>query len=85
MKISDIILEATEGSTTSSAIGTVISPHVTIGRDRSSKSYTGSPGRSGTKAPNLPKIKQPKKRDGTAVNALDMKTSLFGENNFIKR
>lgn len=85
MKISDIILEATEGSTTSSAIGSLVSPHVAIGRDRGSKSYTGSPGRSGTKAPNLPKIKQPKKRDGTAVNALDINTSLFGEGNFVKR
>lgn len=31
------------------------------------------------------KTKQPKKKDGTAVNALDMKTSLFGEGNAIKR
>jgi hypothetical protein len=86
MKISDIILEtATTGSTSSANVGTVVSPHVAIGRDRGSKSYTGSPGKSGTKAPNLPKIRQPKKRDGTAVNALDMKTSLFGEGNFVKR
>jgi hypothetical protein len=86
MKISDIILEtATAGATSSANIGTVVSPHVAIGRDRGSKSYTGSPGKSGTKAPNLPKIRQPKKRDGTAVNALDMKTSLFGEGNFVKR
>ena len=26
------------------------------------------------------KVKQPKKGDGTAVNALDMKNSIFGEN-----
>jgi hypothetical protein len=76
---------ATAGATSSANVGTVVSPHVAIGRDRGSKSYTGSPGRSGTKAPNLPKIKQPKKKDGTAINALDMKTSLFGEGNFVKR
>jgi hypothetical protein len=27
----------------------------------------------------LPKITQPKRKDGTAVNALDIKTNIFGE------
>jgi hypothetical protein len=86
MKILEILVEAgTDGGTTSVDVGTVVSPHVAIGPNRGSKSYTGSPGKSGTKAPKLPKITQPKKKDGTAVNALDIKTNLFGENSFIKR
>ena len=51
------------------------SPHIAIGKDRFKKSYTGTPGRSGTKAPNVPKPKKQKPTD----NALDMPgTSLFG-------
>jgi hypothetical protein len=71
---------ATAGATSSANIGTVVSPHLAIGRRNiGSKSYTGSPGKSGTKAPKLPKIVQPKNKDGTAKNALDIKgSSLFG-------
>jgi hypothetical protein len=80
MKINEIINEtATAGATSSGNIASVVSPHIAIGRDRFSKSYTGSPGVSGTRAPRLPKITQPKKKDGTAVNALDIKTNIFGE------
>jgi len=85
MKIRDILESATAGATSSANVGTVVSPHVAIGRDRGRKTYTGSPGRSGTRSPRTPKIQQPKKRDGTVVNALDIKTSLFGEGNFVKR
>lgn len=82
MKIKELIEAA---STTSSAIASVPNPHVAIGADRFSKSYTGSPGKSGTKAPRPPKARQPKKADGTAVNALDLKnTSLFG-GSFVRR
>jgi len=71
---------ATAGATSAANIGTVVSPHIAIGKKNiGKKSYTGSPGKSGTKAPKLPKIVQPKNKDGTAKNALDIKgTSLFG-------
>ena len=76
MKINEIIQEtATAGSTSAGNIATVVSPHVAIGSDRFKKSYTGSPGVSGTKAPRPPKPKKQKPTD----NALDMKgTSIFG-------
>lgn len=81
MKINEILITetATAGATSSGSIASVVSPHIAIGRDRFSKSYTGSPGVSGTRAPRLPKITQPKRKDGTAVNALDIKTNIFGE------
>ena len=70
---------ATAGATASGNIATVVSPHIAIGRDRFKKSFTGSPGRSGTKAPKLPKIVQPKKADGTAKGAHALPgVSLFG-------
>ena len=54
MKIKDIINvqeNATTGATSSGNIATVVSPHLAIGKDRGKKSFTGSPGKSGTKAP----------------------------------
>ena len=87
MKILEVIIkrveeQATAGATSSGNIATVTSPHVAIGKDRGNKSYTGTPGRSGTKAPRLPKIVQPKNPDGTAKGAqtgrLDPDISLFG-------
>jgi hypothetical protein len=80
MKINEVITQkikeqATAGATSSGNIASVVSPHIAIGKDRFKKSYTGTPGRSGTKAPNVPKPKQQKPTD----NALDMTgTSLFG-------
>ena len=80
MKINEVIIKriqetATAGATSAGNIASVVSPHIAIGKDRFKKSYTGSPGRSGTKAPNVPKPKKQKPTD----NALDMKgTSLFG-------
>lgn len=86
MKISEILESATAGATSSGNIASVEAPHLSPGKARGKKSYIGSPGTgSGTKSPPQPSVKQPKKKDGTAVNALDMKASLFGENNFIKR
>lgn len=85
MKIREIFETATAGSTSSGNIATVVSPHLAIGKDRGSKSYTGSPGKSGTKAPRLPKIKQAKNPDGTAKNALDMGNNIFGGGSAIKR
>ncbi len=80
MKINEVIVrrvqeQATAGATSAGNIASVVSPHIAIGKDRFKKSYTGSPGVSGTKAPNVPKPKKQKPTD----NALDMKgTSLFG-------
>jgi len=84
MKLHEIILrrvkeQATAGATSSGNIATVTSPHVAIGKDRGNKSYTGSPGVSGTKAPKLPKIVQPKNPDGSAKGAHNLPgVSLFG-------
>ena len=84
MKINEVIThkikeQATAGATSAGNIASVTSPHIAIGRDRFKKSYTGSPGRSGTKAPRLPKITQPKNPDGTAKGAHRLPgVSLFG-------
>jgi len=78
MKIRDILEDATAGSTASGNIASVVNPHIAIGKDRGNKSYTGSPGKSGTKAPKVPKVVQAKNADGTAKNALDMKGNVFG-------
>lgn len=80
MKIRDILETATAGATSAGNIATVANPHLSPGKARGKKSYTGSPGRSGTKSP-----PQPKPANNTGKNALDMKTNIFGENNFIKR
>jgi hypothetical protein len=85
MKIKDIVESATAGATSAANIGTVVSPHIAIGRDRKNKSYTGSPGKSGTKAPRVPKVRQKKNPDGTVENALDLKTNIFGEQDIIQR
>tara|TARA_B100000902_G_scaffold96243_1_gene98925 strand:+ start:1853 stop:2125 length:273 start_codon:yes stop_codon:yes gene_type:complete len=81
MKILEILVRenATAGATSAGNISTVTSPHIAIGPDRFKKSFTGSPGVSGTKAPKLPKITQPKNANGTAKGAHQLKgTSLFG-------
>lgn len=78
MRLHELFEEASAGATSASDIAAVANPHVAIGKDRTNKSYTGSPGKSGTKAPNLPKIVQPKNKNGTAKNALDINTNIFG-------
>jgi len=80
MKISEIFESATAGATSSGSIATIANPHISPSKARSKKSYTGSPGKSGTKSP-----PQPKPANMTGKNALDMKISLFGEGNSIKR
>lgn len=70
---------ATAGATSAANVGTVISPQVKLGSARGKRSYIGSPGKSGTKAPPQPKVIQPKTSAGTAVNALDMKANVFGQ------
>ena len=76
----DVAESATAGATSAASIGTVDAPHISPGKARGKKNYTGSPGSgSGTKAPPQPKVVQPKNKDGTAKNGLDIKgTSLFG-------
>jgi hypothetical protein len=67
---------ATAGATSSANIGTVPNPHLSPGSARGKKSYTGTPGQSGTKAPPQPSPKKQKPSD----NALNMKgTSIFGQ------
>ena len=84
MKINEVITQkireqATAGATSSGNIASVTSPHIAIGKDRFKKSYTGSPGKSGTRAPRLPKITQPKNPDGTVKGAHALGgVSLFG-------
>jgi hypothetical protein len=82
MKIREIFETATAGATSAGNIATVDAPHLSPGKARGKKSYIGEPGGpGGTKAPPQPKPKKIKPTD----NALDMKTSLFGEGNAIKR
>jgi hypothetical protein len=82
MKISEIVTEsATAGATSAGNIASIANPHISPGSARGKSSFTGTPGRSGTKAPPQPKPKKQKPSD----NALDMKTSLFGEGNLLKR
>lgn len=81
MKIYEIVAEtATVGATAAANIGTVDAPHISPGKARGKKSYTGSiKTGSGTKAPPQPKICQTKNSDGTAKNALDItNVSIFG-------
>ena len=66
---------ATAGATSSGSIASVANPHISPGKARGKKSYTGIPGQSGTKAPPQPKPKKQTPND----NALDKKnTSIFG-------
>jgi hypothetical protein len=81
MKIREIFETATAGATSSANIATVVSPQLSPGSARGKTSYTGSPGKSGTKAPPQPK---PKKQTPTD-NALDSKTNIFGTGTAIKR
>lgn len=86
MKISEILESASAGATSAANIGTVVNPHISPGKARGKKSYLGSPTTgSGTKAPPQPKVVQPKTAQGTAKNALDMNTSLFGAGSAVKR
>ena len=81
MRINEILIkeQATAGSTSAGNIAAVVSPHIAIGQDRFKKSYTGSPGQSGKRAPRLPHAYTPKNANGTAKGAHELAgTSLFG-------
>lgn len=74
------LFETALGSTTSSGnVAQLINPQVALGTPTSS--YTGSPGKSGTKAPKPPKVKMQKPTD----NALDSNKNIFGSGTAIKR
>lgn len=80
MKIIELLIETpTIGATSSANIGTNITP-TDLGKNTKNKKYSGSPGKSGTKAPQVKTISV-KNKDGTVKNALDMKGktgNLFG-------
>ena len=81
-KPEDVNESPTAGATSTAMIGSVPNPHISPGikKGRAPTGYTGSPGKSGTKAPPQPKVVQPKTASGTAVNALDMKgKNIFGQ------
>ena len=81
MKINEILVKetASAGATSSGNIAAVVSPHIAIGPDRFKTSYTGTPGRSGKRAPRVPKAYMPKNANGTAKGAHELTgTSLFG-------
>jgi hypothetical protein len=74
-KVKKVKEAATSGATSSGSIATVANPQLSPGPARGKKSYTGTPGHSGTKAP-----PQPKPKNNTGKNALDMKgVSIFGQ------
>lgn len=81
MKIRELFETATAGATSAGSIAAVANPHISPGPARGKKSYIGSPGKSGTKAPPQPKPKKQKPTD----NALDSNVSLFGEGNLARR
>jgi hypothetical protein len=88
MKITEIIVleQSTAGATSAGNIAAVVSPHIAIGPDRFKKSYHGSPGKSGTKAPIVPRAYMPKNADGTAKAAHELGgTSLFGGPGLVRR
>ena len=88
MKINEIVIRetATAGATSAGNIASVTSPHVAIGPDRFKKSFTGSPGKSGTKAPRVPKSYTPKNPNGTAKGAHELKgANLFGGPGVVRR
>lgn len=88
MKIKEVLIRetASAGSTSSGNIAAVVSPHVAIGPDRFKKSFTGSPGKSGTRAPRVPKAYTPMNPDGTAKGAHELKrANLFGGPGFVRR
>ena len=81
MKIKEVLIRetASAGATSSGSIAAVVSPHIAIGPDRFKTSYTGTPGRSGKRAPRVPKAYMPKNANGTAKGAHELTgTSLFG-------
>lgn len=76
MLLHELFEEASAGATSAGDIASVYNPHIAIGKRTTS--YAGSPGKPGTKSPKPPKVVQPKNTDGTAKNALNTQTNIFG-------
>lgn len=76
MRITELLLEAgSEGTITTASLGPANpTANLSPGPARGNKSFIGSPGKSGTKAPPQPKPKKQKPSD----NALDG-DSIFGQ------
>jgi len=88
MKIKEVLIRetASAGATSSGSIATVVSPHIAIGPDRFKKSYTGTPGQSGKRAPKVPTAYTPKNANGTAKGAHELRgANLFGGPGFVRR
>jgi hypothetical protein len=88
MKIAEIIVleQSTSGATSAGNIAAVTSPQIAIGPDRFRKIYHGSPGKSGTRAPKIPKAYTPKNANGTARGAHELGgTNLFGGPGVVRR
>ena len=88
MRINEILIkeQSTAGATSAGNIATITSPHIAVGPDRFKKSYHGSPGQSGTKAPKIPTAYTPKNTNGTAKGAHELGgTSLFGGPGVVRR
>lgn len=79
MKLTELFETASASTTSSGNVAQLINPPVALGIP--STSYTGSPGKSGTKAPKPPKVKMQKPTD----NALDSNKNIFGSGTAIKR
>lgn len=77
--VESVAESATAGATSSANISSVPNPHLTVGK--SNKAYTGSPGKSGTKAPKQPKVLMQK----PGTNALDSNKNIFGTGTVVKR
>jgi len=78
--VKENITSGASGITSSGNVASLgMNPALSPGPARGKKSYTGTQGHSGTKAPPQPKVKQPKTANGTAKNGLDMKGSIFGQ------
>ena len=72
MRLRELFEEASAGATSASSIAAVPNPNLAIGDSRARKSYGNSAN------PKPPQTKQRKNSNGTAKNALDMSTNIFG-------
>lgn len=72
MLLRELFETATAGATSASSISAVANPNLAIGDSRTRKAYGNGAN------PKPPQAKQRKNSNGTAKNALDMSTNIFG-------
>lgn len=72
MRLRELFETATAGATSAGSISAIPNPNMTIGDSSVRKAY----GKGANPKP--PQTKQRKNSDGTAKNALDMSTNIFG-------